>query len=84
MNLTRQPLADGFTACSARGDLTARTGKSIYGLRPCRPLGQPCPEEGHDCNRPALAVGRDCLFTGHIAQLRTASAGPRVVPISGK
>jgi hypothetical protein len=27
-------LADGFTACSARGDLTARIGKSVYGLRP--------------------------------------------------
>jgi hypothetical protein len=34
VNLTSQPRAYGFTACLARGDLTARGGKGVYGLRP--------------------------------------------------
>ncbi len=34
VNLVGQPLADGFTALPARGDSTARGGKSVYGLRP--------------------------------------------------
>jgi hypothetical protein len=34
VNLAGQPLADRFTALPARGNSTARSGKSVYGLRP--------------------------------------------------
>lgn len=73
MNLTSQPLPDRFIASPARGDLTARCGKGVYGLRRRRSLEQPCSHEGHDRIAPAVASGRDGPVFSHSTALHSPS-----------
>jgi hypothetical protein len=76
MNLTSQPLPDIFTTGPARGDLTARCGMGVYGLRRRRSLEQPCSQEGRDRNTPALASGRDGPVFSHSPALHSPSHTP--------
>jgi hypothetical protein len=77
MNLTSQPLPGRFTASPARGDLTARRGKGVDGLRGRQSLEQPCSQEGHDRITPALASGRDGRALSHNPASHSPSHAPR-------
>jgi hypothetical protein len=80
VSLSSQPLTDGFTARPARGNRTARNGKSGYGLRACGPLEQPRWEEGHNRITPAIPADRSSSLSSHIAQLHTAQSTLRGQP----
>ena len=69
-------MTDGVTARPARGNLTARSGKSGYGLRTRGTLEQPCSEEGHNRITPPILADRDISLSGHIAQLHTIQPKP--------
>lgn len=82
VNLTSQPLVYGFTACPARGDLTACGGEGVYGLRLGRLLEQPCSEEGRNRMRSAVVADRDSPLFCHMASLARLGQTPCSQPRS--